>query len=1664
MQSPVKKRDEKLWRLAKRSATGSGRADDHAYILEVYRRMVHEAKYNGGDEPVKKAHGGPYIGPRGGKWADPKHTKPWKPGAQLDMFSSKVQRKAEARGQTDLFAQSESPAYVRLFRDFMAAQKDGSTRSKEGLREAQKRLNVVELSIKSHWRQALAAGKQAVAARYEDLAKQYGIRLEDYFPSGSNHAGEIRGFTDAGMGVGVSAKHVDAAAVRELEALAGTGKKVFVDSGAFEEIKFNAPRKNTRRKKGKKKGTLPRPDLPEGSLFLPRPDLPEGVPFDVKPMTPEIWDRVLGLYDRLTDSLGTQAYIVAPDKVADQGVTLERLTRYAERVKGARDKGANVIVAIQKGAGAPVQRRKLVLVSCGSEKKHPEGAQVPAEELYTSDFFQKKRQWAEEHGEGWAILSAKHGVIDPSHTLTPYDVKLGDHDKAERAAWADRVTADVLTRVSPGDTVVMLAGGDYRKGVVDALEAAGIKVENPVQGLGIGDQKAKLAEMTRSARQAPLSMADFDRACSKALGYDDYIRGLPLKKGATTVDDVRQFLRERQPARVHLLGLGTLSENYDAIQRAINAESPHTVVTLDSVRITALVGRGDNPRPLTVAFDEVTGDLDDAAIAFADTPAGHMDPSDYTDAIAEPETWLTPAGKKGVLSELRKLPEFDSTQQTAARADLDEWLQGPVHEDDPDGRLWYEHPTVEGVLDSAWKAHYLGNITAERKRRAIKMLTPAQRGDVQKGLMGTVVGRGLFAKAVKGARKAGAKYTRRVPKPGGGFRYYYAESSAAREATEGEDVKLGKHHVKVKKVDSSGRIHVEHSKHGALSYSHEEWQAEMVKHHGDRYLSWIDKRARQSAGAILRHVPRELLEELKGATDKERLAELRKKSPEIYKKLEAAFKRAGVSPYHAKDLISGLLKRQGWNAEARAAMIGNVTSGDGASKIRKWRMMARAAENLAGGSEVGAAHVEGAWDLAKRRLSNAKGYRDGANKAAAELATLKTALAAAASDPSKAHDVLNSLLKSPQLAEFAALLKAFPGIGDDARQDVQDTLAQTAAVTHQEPTRHGAETDVFYGGEDGEIAVLKGRFVLMEAEEVKPSHDPTTWRKTEGYPDGWQTRVYHTSKDEQQKVEDQVSGLHAALHINTNPDATNGAPIITPEGHVLGGNSRTMAQQLAYKRGGDASTKLRAELEKKAAHFGLRAEDVQAMKNPILVRVVDPPAHVKDDQQKMMGLVHKFNESFTQGMDPLAAAVAQGAKIDKKVLASLGGMPADETLASFLRKSDSKPLMASLRKAGVFTKRNANTYLDKAGIPNEAGRQLVEQALVGHFIGDISVMAQMTSGQRSAMARAVPYLLAAEGHGEEYSLRESMKTAIDGAARIRAQARALNIGNEITADKKKFDAAMHAVRGDRGGDAEGNYVKGADGKVVGHAMFNDPRAEVLAEVLIRRGGVKQFPDAVRAWADAAKEHKQGQRAASMPGIGGGGGDSVDAVFHRSVDPNHAEKKASKERERAEAAGFKIPEPKKKKGDEGPQKGLFGAAVEKQAAAAKPAKTTYGAIHRPPTSAAVPKGGKTGEHEDFRHGTVTYAKPLDSAEAKRLGLVEIPSDARKEAVIGAVADDLREYANAHLEMHGSDSSYIEGEVRNRLRDHNVHGIDHAEAAKKVVAELRKEVNKHQVGLF
>jgi len=843
--------------------------------------------------------------------------------------------------------------------------------------------------------------------------------------------------------------------------------------------------------------------------------------------------------------------------------------------------------------------------------------------------------------------------------------------------------------------------------------------------------------------------------------------------------------------------------------------------------------------------------------------------------------------------------EVTAKMQQIQRELLDPGVGGALvedaknHADDPDNPppmtpaqlLEWESPSWGEV-----KEHY----TPENKKRVLRMVAKTHAA-LLSGELEPVKKAGPFsymvldalAKAAKGERRQGAKYIRRVPKPGGGYRYYYAESSAARSATEGEDVRLGDKLTRVHKVHAHG-IEIEDEK-GKRTVSHDEWSHMLHEHYGSRFYEWAEKRARQYAGAVLKHVPAELFNELKGETDAERMADLKTRLPDVHAKLEKAFSRAGVSPEDAHRAISHVLERKGWTGGARQTLLGSMLNRETAWTVRHYRRLSKAAENLAkadGAELVDQKHVAAAIALPRTATAMDRVV----NRATAEMhhirAVLKLQLTpgekkeeqgALALDTKMSAEALAKVRAAHMIGQLSVMAQAFPGLASDpAMQQLRVLLGSLQSVAPRtEPTAKGAQTTVYVAGEFGSPEPMTAEYALVDAAELTASHDPVTFAQNEAHDIG-NERAYHRDKAERAKVIKNAEDLKPDLVINTNPDATNGAPIVDENGVVLGGNSRTMSMQRVYRMGGAQAADLKGYLKGQARQFGFKPGDVEAMAQPILVRKVQP----HDDDHKRL-LVRQLNETFMQAMDPRTMAVAQAARLDDKALEALAtDMGPDKTLAAFLGAKASDGFVNQLKRAGVISAQNQNAYIRKNGRLNENGRQLVENVLVGKVVGDADLLVDLPQPLVGALARAVPYMVQAEGAGAAYNIRSELKHALEAYTDIKNRP-------EFGIPKSKKEAAAVLE----------SWKRLGGGLFEGHEVFKNPRSMAILNTLFTQAGPRQMAAVFRKYAEAAGH----QEAGGGEGLGFYEKKTPDDVFGeafgRAEDEEAAQEKAKAAREK-----------------------------------------------------------------------------------------------------------------------------------------------------------------------
>lgn len=132
---------------------------------------------------------------------------------------------------------------------------------------------------------------------------------------------------------------------------------------------------------------------------------------------------------------------------------------------------------------------KIVFISCVKSKcSHP----TRAEALYLGALFTKALRYARSLSPDHIyILSAEHGVLELDAIVAPYEKTLITMRLFERRAWAEKVIAQLRSKVDlQNDEFVFLAGKHYR----DGLTAHLVHYSVPMEGLRIGEQLGWLAE------------------------------------------------------------------------------------------------------------------------------------------------------------------------------------------------------------------------------------------------------------------------------------------------------------------------------------------------------------------------------------------------------------------------------------------------------------------------------------------------------------------------------------------------------------------------------------------------------------------------------------------------------------------------------------------------------------------------------------------------------------------------------------------------------------------------------------------------------------------------------------------------------------------------------------------------------------------------------------------------------------------------------------------------------------------------------------------------------------------------------------------------------------------------------------------------------------------
>ena len=286
----------------------------------------------------------------------------------------------------------------------------------------------------------------------------------------------------------------------------------------------------------------------------------------------------------------------------------------------------------------------------------------------------------------------------------------------------------------------------------------------------------------------------------------------------------------------------------------------------------------------------------------------------------------------------------------------------------------------------------------------------------------------------------------------------------------------------------------------------------------------------------------------------------------------------------------------------------------------------------------------------------------------------------------------------------------------------------------------------------------KAHYRIVEADSLQPSHNAFTFEKNEVYPEGVQERQYHSNPNAQKKVIHDSQNLKPDMMINTTPTAIDGPPQVTAGGIVLGGNGRTMAAKRAYLEGNAEG--YREYLLKNSKDFGISEDQVQGMKQPVLIREVD---NAPADTEGLRLLGSALNKDFKKALSEIEVAVSAGKNLSKESADQIGGeleaIGESATLRSLMAKNPAVFRDALLRD-GVLSETDLPQYFTQEGAVNDAGKNFIENALVGAVVQDTDLLQSMPKSLVAKVERIVPQMIELGNRTDGWNISQDVRDAV----------------------------------------------------------------------------------------------------------------------------------------------------------------------------------------------------------------------------------------------------------------------------------------------------------------
>ena len=268
---------------------------------------------------------------------------------------------------------------------------------------------------------------------------------------------------------------------------------------------------------------------------------------------------------------------------------------------------------------------------------------------------------------------------------------------------------------------------------------------------------------------------------------------------------------------------------------------------------------------------------------------------------------------------------------------------------------------------------------------------------------------------------------------------------------------------------------------------------------------------------------------------------------------------------------------------------------------------------------------------------------------------------------------------------------------------------QGARPALEQPTKPiegvtGKATSVTTGNSPEDMTV-PATYTVVERKDLTASHTWTTGGATPNaskYPMDLQNRGRDLDVSTQQNTLQRAESFNPSIVAGLSEAAQESTPVVTRQGIVLSGNNRTGTIDLARKATKEGEDPYKAHLIENSAAFGVDPAAIDAMKEPVLVRVVD----LDPNSVEARTFAERSNTPMTAAIPGLREAARMTNIIDSDILTSFN--TESKTVRSALTEDGAlQQKIASRLPAGERAK-----YVDSEGGLTEAGIDLVKNMVL----------------------------------------------------------------------------------------------------------------------------------------------------------------------------------------------------------------------------------------------------------------------------------------------------------------------------------------------------------------